>query len=250
MITSDCYRRYVEKTTRASGQADTRARIIDAAAHLLQNDGPAAVTTRAVAVRAGVQAPAIYRLFGDKDGLLESVAEHVMSEFVATKAAIVQAAADDDVDPLDDLRHGWDTQIDFGLSNPVLFRLLSDPARVEGSPAAQSGRRVLEARVHRVAAAGRLRVGENRAVGIIQAAGIGTIQTMLATPPEFRDAGLPDAMYDAVLSHILTDAPGPVSDDRLTAAVAFRAVAPDLDALSSAERQVLVEWLDRAIAQA
>jgi AcrR family transcriptional regulator len=238
----------VEKTTRASGQADTRARIIDAAASLLRQDGPAAVTTRAVAVGAGVQAPAIYRLFGDKDGLLEAVAEHVMSEFVSAKAAIVQAAADDNIDPLDDLRAGWDTQIAFGLANPVLFRLLSDPSRVERSPAAQSGRRVLEARVHRVAAAGKLRVSENRAVGIIQAAGSGAIQTMLATPPELRDTGLPDAMYDAVLSQILTDAPGPVSDDRTSAVVAFRAVAPELEALSSAERQVLLEWLDRAIA--
>jgi AcrR family transcriptional regulator len=206
------------------------------------------VTTRAVAVGAGVQAPAIYRLFGDKDGLLEAVAEHVMSEFVSAKAAIVQAAADDNIDPLDDLRAGWDTQIAFGLANPVLFRLLSDPSRVERSPAAQSGRRVLEARVHRVAAAGKLRVSENRAVGIIQAAGSGAIQTMLATPPELRDTGLPDAMYDAVLSQILTDAPGPVSDDRTSAVVAFRAVAPELEALSSAERQVLLEWLDRAIA--
>lgn len=238
----------MEKTTRSSGQADTRARIVDTAARLLQQHGPSAVTTRAVAVGAGVQAPAIYRLFGDKDGLLEAVAEHVMSEFVASKAAIVKAAADDNVDPLVDLRAGWDTQIDFGLTNPVLFRLLSDPARVNGSPAAQSGRRVLEARVHRVAAAGRLRVNENRAVGIIQAAGVGAIQTMLATPAEQRDAGLPDAMYDAVLSQILTDAPGPVSDDRTTAAVAFRAIAPELDALSTAERQVLLEWLDRAIA--
>ncbi|WP_338419811.1 TetR family transcriptional regulator [Streptomyces klenkii] len=33
------------------------------------------MTTRAVAAAAGVQAPAIYRLFGDKDGLLEAVAE-------------------------------------------------------------------------------------------------------------------------------------------------------------------------------
>lgn len=237
----------MQQTSRSSGQADTRARIVAAAAQLLQQDGPAAVTTRAVAVGAGVQAPAIYRLFGDKDGLLESVAEHVMSQFVLSKAAIVKAATDENIDPLVDLRAGWDTQIDFGLTNPVLFRLLSDPARAAGSPAAQSGRRVLEARVHRVAAAGRLRVGENRAVGIIQAAGVGAIQTMLATPPELRDAGLPDAMYDAVLSQILTDATGPVSDDGVTATVAFRAIAPELDTLSTAERQVLLEWLDRAI---
>ena len=46
----------------------------------------AAVTTRAVADAAGVQAPTLYRLFGDKDGLMEAVAEHVMAAFVHAKA--------------------------------------------------------------------------------------------------------------------------------------------------------------------
>lgn len=249
MVTLDCYRRYVEKSTRPAGQADTRARIIAAAAGLLQNGGPTAVTTRAVAEGAGVQAPAIYRIFGDKDGLLEAVAEHVMSELVSAKAATVQSAAENDIDPLDDLRAGWQNQIDFGLANPVLFRLLSDPSRAESSPAAQSGLRILEARVHRIAAAGRLRVTENRAVGIIQAAGTGAILTMLATPPEQRDSALPDAMYDAALSQILTDATGPVTDDALTTTVAFRAVAPQLESLTAGERRLLMEWLDRAVAR-
>ena len=34
----------------------------------------------------------------------------------------------------------------------------------------------------------------------------------------------------------------------LTAAVALRAVAHELKALSDAERQLVIEWLDRAIA--
>ncbi|MGF2047081.1 helix-turn-helix domain-containing protein, partial [Enterococcus gallinarum] len=55
---------------------DVRERIIAAAADLLQDGGTAAVTTRAVAERASTQAPTIYRLFGDKDGLLDAVAEH------------------------------------------------------------------------------------------------------------------------------------------------------------------------------
>ncbi|MGI3786407.1 MAG: TetR/AcrR family transcriptional regulator, partial [Janthinobacterium lividum] len=70
----------------------TRARVVDVAAHLLQSEGPAAVTTRAVAEGAGVQAPTIYRLFGDKDGLLEAVAEHVMAAFVSAKT-VREAAA-------------------------------------------------------------------------------------------------------------------------------------------------------------
>jgi AcrR family transcriptional regulator len=86
---------------------------------------------------AGVQAPMIYRLFGDKDGLLEAVAEHVMAAYVAAKAEIAEAAPAAGIDPLTDLRAAWQTQIDFGVGNPSLFRLLSDPDRVRQSPAAR-----------------------------------------------------------------------------------------------------------------
>ncbi len=235
-------------TEAPSRRADTRARIIDVAARLLQEHGPAAVTTRGVAEAAGVQAPAIYRLFGDKDGLLEAVAEHVMATYVSAKAAIVQSASSDKVDPLGDLHSGWQMQIDFGLANPALFRLFSDPERVLQSPAAQSGRRVLESRVHRVAESGRLRVSERRAVNLIQAAGIGTIQTLLATPPERRDSGLAEGMFEAVLQQILVDAPDSTGNGSAATAVAFRAITPHLEALTEAERRLLAEWLDRVIA--
>ncbi len=144
-----------------NSRSDTRSKIVDAAARLLQEQGPAAVTTRGVAEAAGVQAPTIYRLFGDKDGLLDAVAEHVLATYVSAKAAIVEAASADNADPLDDLRAGWEMQIDFGVANPTLFGLLSDPARGRRSPAAQSGQHVLESRVHRIAVTGRLRVSSS-----------------------------------------------------------------------------------------
>jgi AcrR family transcriptional regulator len=230
-----------------SSRAGTRSRIVDVAARLLREEGPAAVTTRGVAEGAGVQAPVIYRLFGDKDGLLEAVAEYVMTAYVSAKAEDVKAASAADVDPLDDLRAGWEMQIDFGVANPALFRLLSDPDRVIHSPAAQSGRHVLESRVHRVAVTGRLRVSERRAVGLIQAAGIGVIQTLLSTPPDQRDPGLAESIFQAVTRQILTDAPERPEGGPIATTVAFRAIAPRLDMLSEAERLLLAEWLDRAI---
>jgi AcrR family transcriptional regulator len=231
----------------AGKRSATRSKIIEAAASLLREHGPGAVTTRRVAEQAGVQPPAIYRLFGDKDGLLEAVAEHVMAAFASAKAAVVEAASADNVDPLEDLRAGWQAQIEFGVANPAVFRLLSDPSRMALSPAARSGKRLLEARVHRVAAAGRLRVSEPRAVNMIQAAGIGVIQTLLATPPEHRDPDLANAMYDAVLAQILTDAAKTPAGGPLATAVTFRAIAPDLAMLSNAERQLLDDWLARVI---
>jgi AcrR family transcriptional regulator len=217
------------------------------AARLLQEHGPRAVTTRGVAEAAGVQAPTIYRLFGDKEGLMEAVAEHVMAGYVSAKNKTVEAAKAADVDPVEELHAGWQAQIDFGVANPALFRLLSDPDRVLHSPAARSGRHVLETRVHRIALTGRLHVSEQRAVDLIQAAGTGTIQTLLATPPHQRDPDLAPAMLDAVLAQILTDAPLHVDPQPTEMVIALRAIAPELDMLSHCERLLLSEWLDRAI---
>ena len=230
-----------------TGRTDARARIIDVASRLLREQGPGAVTTRGVAEAAGLQAPAIYRLFGDKDGLLEAVAEPVMAGYVWAKSGIADTAWAHDVAPVDDLRAAWTTQIEFGLANPTLFRLLSDPDRVRHSPAARSGRQVLERRVHRIAATGQLRVSERHAVELIQAAGTGVIHILLATSAADRDPELAPGMLDAVLARTLVDAPPRGQDEPATTAVALRALAPRLQALSSAERQLLVEWLDRAI---
>jgi AcrR family transcriptional regulator len=233
---------------REAGREAVRTRIVEVAARLLQDEGPAAVTTRAVATAAGVQAPTIYRHFGDKDGLLEAVAEHVMAAHVSAKAEAERAATAAGSDPLEDLRASWFAQVDFGLANPALFRLLGDPDRVVRSPAAQAGLRVLEGRVHRLAAAGRLRVPEPQAVAMVQAAGQGTIQVLLATPPEQRDHALPGQMLDAVLARLLTVPGEPAGDEAHAAvgpAIALRALAPDLDVLSEGERTLLAEWLDR-----
>lgn len=240
--------RYRWNMSDATTPADIRTHIVDVAARLLREGGAAAVTTRGVAQEAGVQAPAIYRFFGDKEGLLEAVAEHVMAVYVSSKAATVQAAEVDGVDPVADLRAGWRAQIDFGLANPTLFRFLSDPERVANSPAAKSGRQVLEARIHRVAVAGRLKVAEPRAVALFHAAGVGVITTMLATPTEERDPGLHEAVLDGVLAQILTGGPLHVAAEPLTTAIAFRAVAPTMAGLTSTERTLLGEWLDRIIA--
>lgn len=219
---------------------ETKTHLVQVAAQLLREQGPAAVTTRAVAKAAGLQAPTIYRLFGDKDGLLDAVAEHVFATYVAGKAMVEHS-----VDPIADLRAGWDTHLDLGLANPALFRLLIDPGRT-ASPAAEAGMQVLSTRVHRVAAIGRLRVAESRAVHLIHAAGVGAVLTLLPIPPEDRDLELADAIYLAVLQAILSDAPALPEDGTTAAAVTFRTVVPHLGGLTENERALMTEWLDRA----
>lgn len=234
---------------------ETRSRIVDVAATMLREQGAAAVTTRAVAEGAGVQAPTIYRLFGDKDGLLEAVAEHAMTAFAAVKADAVRAARDEETDPVDDLRAGWSMTIGFGLANPDLFVLLSDPERGRRSAAARAGTALLAERIRRVAEAGRLAVPERRAVDLVHAAGTGAVLAILSAPVAERDETLADDAFEAVLRRILVadeppaDGPaGSVTNAVTSAAITLRAAVADLDVLTGAERVLLAEWLDRVAA--
>ncbi|WP_329275724.1 TetR/AcrR family transcriptional regulator [Streptomyces sp. NBC_01451] len=218
----------------------TRDRIVKAAADLLRDQGPAAVTTRRVAHEAGLQPPALYRLFQDKDELLNAAAEHVFAEHVASK----QTTAPSD-DPVEDLRAGWNTQISFGLANPYVYGLLLDPVRARDAPTQLKGVRILAERVHRIAAAGRLRVSEERAVNLIRSAGVGTIHTLLTQLPEQSDPHLSDAAFDAITRAILTDEPAVPAQDPAAVVAAFRTLLPELPTLSKAEAALLDEWLQR-----
>lgn len=233
-------------TTTAADRA--RDAIIGSAAQLLRERGTAGLTTRGVAQAAGVQAPTIYRLFGDKDGLIEAVAEHVMATYVAAKTADASAPTTAD-DPVAALRAGWRMHVDFGLANPQLYELLNAPGRRERSPATAAGIEVLRARVRHLAAAGLLRVGEERAVMMIHAAGSGAVLALLHAPADERDLGLADALFEAVASQILV-APEARADSSVAASViTLKAVLPDLAALTAAEKALMAEWLTRAQAQ-
>ena len=77
-----------------------------------------------------MQAPAIYRLFVDKDGLLDAVAEHGYAAFLAAEHADTRPR-----DPVEDLRAGWDLAVEFGLANPALYVLMyGEPRRGTSSP--------------------------------------------------------------------------------------------------------------------
>ncbi|MDY7106135.1 MAG: TetR/AcrR family transcriptional regulator [Actinomycetota bacterium] len=228
-------------------RAEVRERIVGAASALLAAEGSSALTTRAVASAAGVQPPTIYRLFGDKDGLLEALAHHALTTYVDRKR--VRPVG---VDPVEDLRRGWDLHVGFGLANPELYPLIHGAPRSGASPsaAAVEGRHMLEELVGRIAAAGRLRVDETLAADLLQAAGSGTIMTLLAAPGADRDDGLSVAAREAVIAAIVTDAPVADEPGPVAVAVAMRAVLGGIDALSDAERRLMAEWLDRIVAGA
>ncbi|GAB3832297.1 TetR/AcrR family transcriptional regulator [Dactylosporangium cerinum] len=224
----------------------TRDRIIAAAAALLTEGGREAVSTRAVSAAAGVQAPTIYRIFGDKRGLLDAVASHGFAEYLRSKTSLGHTD-----DPVEDLRHGWDLHVGFGIANPALYTLIyGEPRPGIESPAARAAAEVLAKQVRHIAEAGRLRVGEERAAHMIHSAGCGTVLNLIAIPEDRRDPGLSELSREAVIAAVTTDPrqASPADAQPVNRAVALRAVLPQATVLTAAERALLAEWLDRIAA--
>ncbi|AXK31856.1 TetR/AcrR family transcriptional regulator [Streptomyces armeniacus] len=246
-----------------------REAILDAASELLTRVGRDAVSTRAVCNAAGVQAPTLYRLFGDKQGLLEAVASRGLASYLAEKQNLPSTG-----DPVDDLRRGWELHIGFGLAEPALYALVYGNPRTGAEPeGAEQAARILAGLVHRIALAGRLSVPEERAARVVHAAGRGTTLTLIATPPADRDMVAARITREAVI-HAITS-PAAAEDGRPSAlpshtgpdgtaatagepaprtradigpsAIALRAALADLTALSPSERQLLGDWLNRII---
>ena len=239
-----------ETTFAATGEATgkkagTRDRIVRAAAGLLVESGREAVTTRAVAAAAGVQAPTIYRQFGDMRGLLDEVASFGFSSYLRDKTARERAE-----DPVEDLRRGWDLHVGFGLENPGFYTLMyGDPRPGVEPTAAREANEILHGLVQRVAEAGRLRVDVESAVHMSHAAGVGVTLTLIGTRPEERDPALSGATREAILAAITTDAAPDTATghDRVPGrAVALKAVLPEAPAgFTFSESALLSEWLDR-----
>lgn len=219
-----------------------RDRILAAATRLLDEGGPDAMSTRAVSAAAQVQAPAIYRLFRDKQGLLDAVTERGFEEYVVAKTTRERAE-----DPVDDLRRGWDLHLEFALSHPAVYTAIYGvPRPGEPSPAVRRADEILLGIVRRIAAAGRLRVDEATAAGVVQATGRGVALLLLTQPDGERDLHLAEVTREAVVAAITTDAaPRADTEPVAVAARTLAAALPDAGSLSSGEKALLTEWLGR-----
>ncbi|MFI6469984.1 TetR/AcrR family transcriptional regulator [Streptomyces sp. NPDC050516] len=234
----------VKPETTSPSREQTRQRVVEAAIALLTRGGRDAVTTRAVADAAGLQPPALYRLFGDKDGLLDAVAEHGFAAFLATKH--VDPAPQD---PIDDLRAGWDVAIEFGLANPALFTLMYTEPNRTSSAAFKAGMEILRGRIRRLAAGGWLRVDEELAVQIINATARGAVLTWLSLPQDRRNPALLTTLRESMVTAVTNQQPAVQESGPAGAARALRAALTDRTNLSSAEQHLLKEWLNRLAAE-
>lgn len=233
----------MDELTSVEAGPDGRERVIAAAMALLALGGREALTTRAVAVAAGVQAPTIYRLFGDKQGLADAVAEHGFTTYLRQKRTDGPS-----LDPVENLRLEWDLHVGFGLANPAIFAAMyGDPRPGGASPAAVRALAMLRERMRSLALAGRLRVDERRAADMVRAAACGVVFILLETPGGERDLGLSEITREAVVAAIAADAPEPERLGLTPVATTLRALLPGVDGLTDGERHLLAEWLDRMV---
>lgn len=219
---------------------DAREKILEAAAELLAAAPAADVSTRAVCEAAGVGAPMLYRLFGDKAGLLAAVVDRGFEQYLASKRAARPGA-----DPVADLKAGWDNHTRFALEHPNHYRLMYSPELAAPPAAAREAHDLLHAILERCAAAGRLTVPPALATQMIMSANVGAALSMLTRPEQYPDPGFSARLRDAVIDS-LTRSVGPERGDGVPVAAAtlaarLRATPPE--SFTAVEAALLNQWL-------
>lgn len=115
---------------------DLRRALIDAARHILETEGPEALSLRAVAREAGVSPAAPYHHFKDKNELLEAVADQGFDE-LADDLAMAFADGQKGRETLTRLGAAY---AGFALSKRALYRVMVGAARTrERLPAVIDG---------------------------------------------------------------------------------------------------------------
>ncbi|MEU0032222.1 TetR/AcrR family transcriptional regulator [Streptomyces sp. NPDC006335] len=225
---------------------DAREKILEAAAELLAGASAADVSTRAVCEKAGVGAPMLYRLFGDKAGLLAAVVDRGFEQYLASKRAARPSA-----DPVEDLKSGWDNHMRFALEHPSHYRLMYSPELTVPPAAAQEAHDLLHAILERCAAQGRLTVPPALATQMIMSANVGAALSMLTRPEQYADGKFSQRLRDAVLDSVTrpaeTDTEAVREDSSVPVAAATLAARLRADlppTLTTAEAALLQQWLE------
>ena len=111
--------------TKRYHHGDLRRALIEAAERILENEGPSALSLRAVAREAGVSAAAPYHHFKDKNELLAAIAQE---GFEMLAQAMREGAAGED-DPRRRLNSLGVAYVCFARNNPALYTLMYSTAR-------------------------------------------------------------------------------------------------------------------------
>jgi AcrR family transcriptional regulator len=222
---------------------DIRERMLEAAETQLAASPQRDISTRQVCEAVNVGAPVLYRLFGDKNGLLTAVVDHAFERYLSQKRAQPPSA-----DPVEDLYTAWDNHVAFALEHPAVYRLVYAPSLAEVPAAAEEARQLLIERLVRCAEACKLRTTPDEAAQAIMAACVGVNLSLLSQPATYSDPGLSSRVRDAVIRDLLVDAESrpvkkrthPVKPVALQLAALIRRVPTPL---TTPEAALMLQWL-------
>lgn len=162
--------REVSRRRREQEREDLRWRILDAAGSLFLEQGYEGLSMRQIAERIGYSATTIYRYYEDKDDLLFAI---VQEGFLRFGKALTKAAQSGD-DPRERLAALGRAYIDFGLKNPVYYRLMFMQrfeflfeSRAEQQAPMIDSFAVLRRAVEQAMGAGFLRQGDPETVSVV-----------------------------------------------------------------------------------
>lgn len=178
---------------------NTEEHILTVASNLLEAEGVAAVTTRAVCKAAGVTAPTLYHHFGDKNGLLGAVITQGLNEFMLRKRAHRQTS-----DPRSDLKRGWNSWIDFATQRPKLFRLVAQRMRADASTT-QEAFVMMRRTVERLAAQGKLTTDIDTAARAIWAGSNGVLVLFTQGDDHALIVPTSELLFEALMMRLLND---------------------------------------------
>lgn len=184
--------------------------------------------------------PVLYRLFGDKEGLLSAAADRVWGEYLDSKRAAVPSE-----DPLQDLREGWDTHTAFALAHPHAYRLVFATSLSPPPEAADEAMGLLQGVLKRLAAQGRLKARPAEAARIVMAANSGVALALILRPGQFPDPSLSVSVRESTVRSITLDADTSEADALRIAATTVQAGVQDTTVFTDGESALLTEWLER-----
>ena len=112
---------------------DIRRALMEAAARLLAEQGPQALTTRRLAAEVGTSTMAVYTHFGGMEELRRAIREDGFARLEREWAGVEQMN-----DPVADLSVSGATYVAFALANPNLYRAMLLESRIDNADLAAS----------------------------------------------------------------------------------------------------------------
>ncbi len=227
---------------------DTRSQMLQAAEAQLLLSRERDISTRAVCDAVGVGAPVLYRLFGDKNGLLAAVVDRAFQRYLASKRT--QKLSDD---PVDDLYSAWDAHIAFALKNQAVYRIAYAPGLPEVPAGVEEARQLLLVRMVRCAEVGRLNTTPDEAAQIMMAACTGVALSLISAPDNFTHPALSHRVRDAVLRELVVGAATADRNDDTVKSVALQMaelIRATPTPLTTPEVSMMLQWLATIAARA